>query len=245
MSNQPFQQTTTITEYVNPPAPSDYSQSPITSLDLPQRLESALYRSGCRTVGDVLAKTPYAIKALPNVGQKSLDHLRISLKARGLSLRDDRIEAKPSQIEEKLAQTEETTPPQDGAPVTESQGDSALQCLPQSRRYNRVLPIYAIMRLDAYRMGDELARSPMDLLVWEIWGSTIIPVDPPPKALVDFQRQNDGFFQDGHLHLFIRVRSFFGLVDNLIPIMDTKVCCNPKLPMWYQVEEVVKQVLFN
>lgn len=243
MSNQPmFQQTTTTTEYSHPPSVSDYSQSPITSLELPHRMESALYMAGYKTVGDVLALTEATIISLPNVGKKSLDQLRLSLKARGLSLKGDRIEEKPPQ-------TEETTPPQDGAPVTESQGGSVPQCLPQSRRYTRVLPIYAIIKLD---VGD-MASSPQSLLIWEIRGANIIPVDIPPKFVVDFYRENEGFFHDNHLHVCIRMRSFFGLVDNLIPIMDTEVSNFPKLPVhpkvdeawWDRVEETVKKVLFN
>lgn len=243
MSNQPmFQQTTTTTEYAQPPTADDYGQSPITSLELPHRLESALYMAGYKTVGDVLALTEATIIALPNVGRKSVDHLKVSLKARGLALKGGRIE-------EKLPQTEEVTPPQDGAPVTEILGGSVPQCRPQSRRYTKILPIYAIIKLDVGDMTD----SPHNLLVWEIRGANIIHVEFTPKAVVDFYRENEGFFQDNHLHICIRMRSFFGLVDKIIPIMDTHVSDFPKLPAhpkvdeswWDKVEAIVKQVLFN
>ncbi len=237
-----FQQTTTTTAYSHPPAVSDYSQSPITSLELPHRMESALYMAGYKTVGDVLALTEATIISLPNIGKKSLDQLRLSLKARGLSLKGDQIEEKPPQ-------TEETSRPQDGAPVTESQGGVPPQCLPQSRRYTRVLPIYAIIKLDA---GD-MASSQQNLLIWEIRGANIILVDTSPKFVVDFYMDNEGFFQLHHLHVCIRMRSFFGLVDNLIPIMDTEVFKFPNLPFdpkvnksWLdKVEDIVKKVLFN
>ena len=91
-------------------------QSPITTLELPIRLEAALYRAGLKTVGDVVALTPHHIMALPHVGTKSLGHLTVSLKSRDLCLTGVH-----------LAQIDKTTPPQDGAPVTEAESGSALQ----------------------------------------------------------------------------------------------------------------------
>ena len=70
-------------------------QSPITTLELPTRLEIALYRAGLKTVGDVVALSPSQLGALPNVGKKSMAYLMASLESRELSLSGARTGEKP------------------------------------------------------------------------------------------------------------------------------------------------------
>jgi len=193
-------------------------QSPITTLELPIRLEAALYRAGLKTVGDVVALTPHRITALPNVGMKSLEHLTVSLKSRDLCLTG-----------ENPAQIEQTTPPQDGAPVTEAESGSALQ----STRYTRNLPIYAILLCGT------------DLMVWEVLDDQIVPCTTMPKGVDDLYRnqRKDGLVAHGRLQVCVRMRSFFGFVDNLIPVMETDL--SPKEIWSADVGLAVQKALFE
>jgi len=174
--------------------PSQALNAPIATLELPIRLERALYMAGHHTVGDVVGLRPNQITRMNNVGVRSLNQLRSSLKSRGLSLKGDRIE--------------ETTPPQDGAPVTEDHGGSVAQCVILSRRYTRILPVYAILR--------ESETGPV--WVWEIKGRDLLDRRFPPRCIDQFIKANEGFFATGHLHVGIYMRSFFGLVDQFIPV---------------------------
>lgn len=193
-------------------------QSPITTLELPIRLEAALYRAGLKTVGDVVALTPHRITALPNVGMKSLEHLTVSLKSRDLCLTG-----------ENPAQIDQTTPPQDGAPVTEAESGSALQ----STRYTRNLPIYAILPYGT------------TVLVWEVLDDQIVPCTTGPKCVDDLYANwwKQGPVVQGRLQVCVRVRSFFGFVDKLIPIIERDL--SPKDVWSSDVGLVVQKALFE
>jgi hypothetical protein len=201
----------------------DTPLQPITTLELPTRLEIALYRAGLKTVGCVVALTPHQLGALPNVGKKSMVHLMASLKARDLSLAGARTEEKPPKIEV-------TTPPQVGAPATGGVGGSALQSRRHTTSYTHYLPLYAIYSPfpDAY-------------MAWEIVGRETQRLATRPKFVEDFFKDNDT--KSGHLYVCVRMRSFFGFVDKLVPVIDKDLDTS-----WWladDIEMAVNEALFN
>lgn len=202
-------------------------QSPITTLELPTRLEIALYRAGLKTVGDVVALSPPQLGALPNVGKKSMAYLMASLESRELSLSGARTG-------EKLPKIEVTTPPQVGAPATGGVGGSALQSTRHTTSYTSELPLYAVLapEFPAWEHG----------MAWEIVGHTIQRLVVLPKFVDDFFRSND--VKPNHLYVCVRMRSFFGFVDNLVPLIDKDLNTD-----WWlvvrNVESAVNNALFS
>jgi len=201
----------------------DTSLQPITTLELPTRLEIALYRAGLKTVGDVVALTPHQLGALPNVGKKSMAHLIATLKARDLYLAGARTGEKPPKIEV-------TTPPQVGAPATGGVGGSALQSRRHTTSYTHDLPLYAIY---SPVMGEPMA--------WEIVGRETQRLAVRPKFVEDFFKENDT--KSGHLYVCVRMRSFFGFVDKLVPVIDKDLDTR-----WWLVDDIesaVNEALFS
>ena len=197
----------------------DIPPQPITTLELPTRLEIALYRAGLKTVGDVLALTPHQLGALPNVGKKSMAHLIASLKARDLFPAGE----KPPKIEV-------TTPPQVGAPATGGVGGSALQSRRHTTSYTHELPLYAIY---SPVVGEPMA--------WEIVVRETQRLAIRPKFVEDFFKDNDT--KSGHLYVCVRMRSFFGFVDKLVPVIDKDLDTR-----WWLVDDIesaVNEALFS
>ena len=60
----------------------------IEELELGVRSYNCLKRAGIQTVGELLQRTETELAAIPNFGSKSIEEVRETLRARGLSLRD-------------------------------------------------------------------------------------------------------------------------------------------------------------
>ena len=71
----------------------DEDDIPIDDLDLPTYIHSVLSRVGIETVGELAARTPGELLAVPGFGQKSLEEVRARLRERGASLKDDAMSA--------------------------------------------------------------------------------------------------------------------------------------------------------
>ena len=59
----------------------------IEELELGVRSYNCLKRAGVQTVGDLVQKTESELNAIPNFGRKSIEEVKETLEARGLSLR--------------------------------------------------------------------------------------------------------------------------------------------------------------
>jgi DNA-directed RNA polymerase subunit alpha len=62
---------------------------PIEELELGVRSYNCLKRVGIETIGDLVTKTESELAAIPNFGKKSIEEVRETLQAHGLTLRDD------------------------------------------------------------------------------------------------------------------------------------------------------------
>ncbi|HXV58157.1 MAG TPA: DNA-directed RNA polymerase subunit alpha [Gaiellaceae bacterium] len=62
---------------------------PIEELELGVRSYNCLKRVGIETIGDLVSKTEGELAAIPNFGKKSIEEVRETLQAHGLTLRDD------------------------------------------------------------------------------------------------------------------------------------------------------------
>ena len=59
----------------------------IEELELGVRSYNCLKRAGVQTVGDLVQKSESELNAIPNFGRKSIEEVKETLEARGLSLR--------------------------------------------------------------------------------------------------------------------------------------------------------------
>ena len=59
----------------------------IEELELGVRSYNCLKRAGVQTVGDLVQKSESELNAIPNIGRKSIEEVKETLEARGLSLR--------------------------------------------------------------------------------------------------------------------------------------------------------------
>jgi DNA-directed RNA polymerase subunit alpha len=62
---------------------------PIEELELGVRSYNCLKRVGIETIGDLVSKTESELAAIPNFGKKSIEEVKETLSAHGLTLRDD------------------------------------------------------------------------------------------------------------------------------------------------------------
>jgi DNA-directed RNA polymerase subunit alpha len=62
---------------------------PIEELELGVRSYNCLKRVGIETIGDLVSKTESELAAIPNFGKKSIEEVRETLNAHGLTLRDE------------------------------------------------------------------------------------------------------------------------------------------------------------
>jgi DNA-directed RNA polymerase subunit alpha len=62
---------------------------PIEELELGVRSYNCLKRVGIETIGDLVSKTESELAAIPNFGKKSIEEVRETLQAHGLTLRDE------------------------------------------------------------------------------------------------------------------------------------------------------------
>jgi DNA-directed RNA polymerase subunit alpha len=62
---------------------------PIEELELGVRSYNCLKRVGIETIGDLVSKTEGELAAIPNFGKKSIEEVRETLQAHGLTLRDE------------------------------------------------------------------------------------------------------------------------------------------------------------
>jgi DNA-directed RNA polymerase subunit alpha len=62
---------------------------PIEELELGVRSYNCLKRVGIETIGDLVSKSESELAAIPNFGKKSIEEVRETLQAHGLSLRDE------------------------------------------------------------------------------------------------------------------------------------------------------------
>jgi DNA-directed RNA polymerase subunit alpha len=60
----------------------------IEELELGVRSYNCLKRAGIQTVGELLLRSENELAAIPNFGSKSIEEVRETLRARGLSLRE-------------------------------------------------------------------------------------------------------------------------------------------------------------
>jgi DNA-directed RNA polymerase subunit alpha len=61
----------------------------IEELELGVRSYNCLKRAGIQTVGELVRKSESELNAIPNFGRKSIEEVQETLRARGLSLRQD------------------------------------------------------------------------------------------------------------------------------------------------------------
>ena len=197
--------------------------SSISTLTIPSRLKQQLHQAGYPTLGDLVALTPTQVLAIPGVGKKSLNSIVVHLGSLGLSLDLATTGEKPPKIEV-------TTPPQVGAPDAKAPGGSALQSRRQLTCYTYNRPLYAIYTT-AY-----------ERLVWEIAGRFTIKVGVLPEFVKDFFNANE--LKPNHLYVCVRLRSFLGFVDKLVPVMSKDVD-NSRWLVGSSIEDVVNDALFN
>jgi DNA-directed RNA polymerase subunit alpha len=76
-------------EAVSAPAGDGLDEILIEELELGVRSYNCLKRAGVQTVGDLVRKSESELSAIPNFGQKSIEEVKETLDARGLSLRPD------------------------------------------------------------------------------------------------------------------------------------------------------------
>ena len=181
---------------------------PITVLELPANVQWALHRAKIETINDLVSKTQEQILSVPRIGRASLKIIEESLKNRGLGLR-----------------IEETTPPQDGAPVTERPVDS----VPQPKRYPTthffgVVPIFAVavnpqteaMHVWEIKSGKLITDCACD-------GSSALVATPWPRYVRDYIDRHGLEIDKSEVRILVRIRSFFGLVDELIPVVSFRI----------------------
>src|ERR671939_538289 len=70
-------------------APGGMDDILIEELELGVRSYNCLKRAGIQTVGDLIQKSESELNAIPNFGRKSIEEVKETLEARGLSLRND------------------------------------------------------------------------------------------------------------------------------------------------------------
>ncbi|MGI8633063.1 MAG: DNA-directed RNA polymerase subunit alpha [Solirubrobacterales bacterium] len=70
-------------------APDGLDEILIEELELGVRSYNCLKRAGVQTVGELVTKSESELGAIPNFGKKSIDEVKETLEARGLSLRGD------------------------------------------------------------------------------------------------------------------------------------------------------------
>ncbi len=71
-----------------PPRPDGMDEILIEELELGVRSYNCLKRAGIQTVGELLQRSESELAAIPNFGSKSIEEVRETLRARGLSLRE-------------------------------------------------------------------------------------------------------------------------------------------------------------
>jgi DNA-directed RNA polymerase subunit alpha len=64
---------------------------PIEELELGVRSYNCLKRVGIETIGDLTSKTENELAAIPNFGRKSIEEVRETLAAHGLTLRGEEL----------------------------------------------------------------------------------------------------------------------------------------------------------
>jgi DNA-directed RNA polymerase subunit alpha len=72
-----------------PPAATEGDDRLIEELEIGVRAYNCLKRAGIQTIGDLVQKSESELKAIPNFGERSIDEVKESLAALGLSLRED------------------------------------------------------------------------------------------------------------------------------------------------------------
>jgi hypothetical protein len=200
----------------------------ISTLDLPKRLERSLRLAGYTSIEDLKG---IHNKTVPGVGHKSMETIRQTLIQRGLVPPTWGTEIS-ARTEENLAQTEETTPPKVGAPVTSGHGGSVAPISGHSHlTYFKVAPIYAVTVYDwpgnALIVHEIRGRIILTHRSKEIYDKDI------PAPIWQFFSQNRGIMTEGQVHVGIRVKSFFGLVDQFMPVLTF----NLKHRRWHSEED--------
>ena len=71
------------------PAAHGMENFPIEELELGVRSYNCLKRVGIETIGDLVSKSENELAAIPNFGKKSIEEVRETLQAHGLTLRDE------------------------------------------------------------------------------------------------------------------------------------------------------------
>jgi DNA-directed RNA polymerase subunit alpha len=74
---------------VEPPPAHGMENFPIEELELGVRSYNCLKRVGIETIGDLVTKTENELAAIPNFGKKSIEEVKETLAAHGLTLRGD------------------------------------------------------------------------------------------------------------------------------------------------------------
>jgi DNA-directed RNA polymerase subunit alpha len=84
-----FGEAAATTESVEPSLAKGMENFPIEELELGVRSYNCLKRVGIETIGDLVTKTESELAAIPNFGKKSIEEVRETLQAHGLTLRDE------------------------------------------------------------------------------------------------------------------------------------------------------------
>ena len=76
-----------------PPIANGMENFPIEELELGVRSYNCLKRAGIQTVGDLVSKSESELAAIPNFGKKSIEEVKETLAAHGLTLRGEELPA--------------------------------------------------------------------------------------------------------------------------------------------------------
>jgi DNA-directed RNA polymerase subunit alpha len=71
------------------PTPTEGDDRLVEELEIGVRAYNCLKRAGIQTIGDLVQKSESELRAIPNFGERSIEEVKESLAALGLSLRED------------------------------------------------------------------------------------------------------------------------------------------------------------
>jgi hypothetical protein len=192
----------------------------ITLLDLPKRLQKALQEAGYSTTHSLINMNTRT--RIPGVGRKSMETIRQTLIQRGLVPPTWGTEIS-ARTEENLAQTEETTPPQVGAPVTRGHSGSVAPATTHVATvvHKKATRCYCMASARVYAVVVVPRPGGSRILVVEVVGERIITCQQVPPSVREFATRPPRHV--GIIYVGVQIRSFLGLVNTFVPVFTVDV----------------------